>query len=93
MNSKTKRSHLDSGPGTNGANEVGQASSLSDERASASMTLLGYLGAARPELNARATRSSDRLEACPTFKTSAVRRAAAASKSAQTKMTAVRQIL
>jgi beta-galactosidase len=60
--------HLDGAPGTGRASEVGQASSLSDERASASMKPFGFPGAVGGELNARAARSPDRLEACPTLK-------------------------
>ncbi len=46
--------------------KVGQASSLSDERASASVILSGTPGAAGADPNARAVFSPDRLEACPT---------------------------
>jgi hypothetical protein len=59
--------HFDTATGTDRARRLGQASSRSDERANASMTLAGFPFAAGLTLNARAVRSLDRLEACPTF--------------------------
>jgi hypothetical protein len=61
------RARPDPGAETYEAERVGQASSLSDERASASMELLAFRCSAKTEVTARPVRSSDRLEACPTF--------------------------
>ncbi len=71
---------FDTASGIGRPNKVGQASSLSNERASASLTLSGFLGASGCGLDARAGPSPDRLEACPTFKTFAARQWKAMSR-------------